>query len=69
MFHDLELTRKRGSQTERFEVDGANAARDYLKARNRAERHRSRLDFKRASSCLGAAHAWSDARMTSHPQA
>jgi hypothetical protein len=32
MFHDLESTRKRGSQTERFEVDGANAARDYLKS-------------------------------------
>ncbi|MEE7456204.1 phosphohydrolase [Methylorubrum populi] len=32
MFHDLGLMPKHGSTTERFEVDGANAARDFLKA-------------------------------------
>src|ERR1700757_1406581 len=31
-FHDLGLTRKFSSQTERFEVDGANAARQFLTA-------------------------------------
>src|SRR5689334_21301343 len=30
MFHDLGLTAQHSSQTERFEVDGANAARDFL---------------------------------------
>src|ERR1700760_3849113 len=32
MFHDMGLTRQHSSQTERFEVDGANAARDFLNA-------------------------------------
>jgi hypothetical protein len=32
MFHDMGLTRRYSSRTERFEVDGANAARDFLKA-------------------------------------
>jgi HD domain len=32
MFHDMGLTREHSSQIERFEVDGANAARDFLKA-------------------------------------
>jgi hypothetical protein len=32
MFHDMGLTRRHGSATERFEVDGANAARDFLRA-------------------------------------
>lgn len=32
MFHDMGLTRQHSSRTERFEVDGANAARDFLKA-------------------------------------
>jgi hypothetical protein len=32
MFHDMGLTRQHSSHTERFEVDGANAARDFLKA-------------------------------------
>ena len=31
MFHDMGLTRKYSSATERFEVDGANAARDFLR--------------------------------------
>ncbi|RAR67907.1 HD domain-containing protein [Paraburkholderia unamae] len=31
MFHDMGLTKKHSSKTERFEVDGANAARDFLK--------------------------------------
>jgi HD domain len=33
MFHDMGLTQKHSSPTERFEVDGANAARDFLRAR------------------------------------
>lgn len=33
MFHDLGLTAKHGSANERFEVDGANAARDFLRSR------------------------------------
>jgi hypothetical protein len=37
MFHDMGLTRRHSSRTERFEVDGANAARDFLKARNIAQ--------------------------------
>lgn len=31
MFHDMGLTREHRSATERFEVDGANAARDFLR--------------------------------------
>src|ERR1700709_2074244 len=30
MFHDMGLTHQHSSQRERFEVDGANAARDFL---------------------------------------
>lgn len=33
MFHDIGLTHDHSSQHERFEVDGANAARDFLKSR------------------------------------
>lgn len=33
MFHDMGLMPEYSSRTERFEVDGANAARDFLKAR------------------------------------
>ena len=33
-FHDLGLTKKFASQSERFEVDGANAARQFLTAHN-----------------------------------
>jgi hypothetical protein len=33
MFHDMGLTPQHSSQSERFEVDGANTARDFLKAR------------------------------------
>ena len=36
-FHDLGLTRKFSSENERFEVDGANAARQFLSAHNVAE--------------------------------
>jgi HD superfamily phosphodiesterase len=32
MFHDLGLTPQHSSATERFEVDGANAARDFLRS-------------------------------------
>jgi HD domain len=34
MFHDMGLTPKYSSANERFEVDGANAARDFLRAHN-----------------------------------
>jgi HD superfamily phosphodiesterase len=33
MFHDMGLTHRYSSLTERFEVDGANAARDFLRSR------------------------------------
>jgi hypothetical protein len=33
MFHDMGLTKAHSSDDERFEVDGANAARDFLKRR------------------------------------
>ena len=32
MFHDMGLTRRHSSATERFEVDGANAAREFLRS-------------------------------------
>ncbi|MDB6021589.1 MAG: putative sensory box domain protein, partial [Pedosphaera sp.] len=32
MFHDMGLTRKHSTAKERFEVDGANAARDFLRS-------------------------------------
>ncbi|TDK39241.1 HD domain-containing protein [Rhizobium deserti] len=38
MFHDMGLMDSYASDTERFEVDGANAARDFLKAYDVAER-------------------------------
>src|ERR1700720_3464554 len=34
MFHDMGLTHQHASAHERFEVDGANAARDFLRARH-----------------------------------
>jgi hypothetical protein len=37
MFHDMGLTPQYSSQSERFEVDGANTARDFLKAHNIAQ--------------------------------
>jgi HD superfamily phosphodiesterase len=37
MFHDMGLTHQHSSAHERFEVDGANAARDFLKARGIAQ--------------------------------
>jgi hypothetical protein len=37
MFHDMGLTQRHCSAHERFEVDGANAARDFLRARNIAQ--------------------------------
>jgi hypothetical protein len=33
MFHDMGLTHQHSSATERFEVDGANAAREFLRSR------------------------------------
>jgi hypothetical protein len=33
MFHDMGLTKKHSSPNERFEVDGANVARDFLRGR------------------------------------
>ncbi|MEW6435804.1 MAG: HD domain-containing protein [Pseudomonadota bacterium] len=37
MFHDMGLTHQHGSQHDRFEVDGANAARDFLRRHNIAQ--------------------------------
>src|SRR6201981_3884941 len=37
MFHDMGLIPQKRSQTERFEVNGANAARDFLKPHNITE--------------------------------
>jgi hypothetical protein len=37
MFHDMGLTHQHSSQTERFEVDGANTARDFLRSRGIAQ--------------------------------
>lgn len=37
MFHDMGLTHQHSSACERFEVDGANAARDFLKSRGIAQ--------------------------------
>ena len=37
MFHDMGLTQKHASPSERFEVDGANAARDFLRSRGIAQ--------------------------------
>jgi len=37
MFHDMGLTHRHSSACERFEVDGANAARDFLQARGIAQ--------------------------------
>jgi len=34
MFHDMGLTHRHSSACERFEVDGANAARDFLQSRS-----------------------------------
>jgi len=37
MFHDMGLTYQHSSADERFEVDGANAARDFLRSRGIAQ--------------------------------
>ena len=37
MFHDMGLTHRHASAHERFEVDGANAARDFLQSRGIAQ--------------------------------
>src|SRR3978361_260669 len=37
MFHDMGLTHQHSSQTQRFEVDGANAARDFLRSHGIAQ--------------------------------
>lgn len=37
MFHDMGLTHEHSSHDHRFEVDGANAARDFLRARRISE--------------------------------
>jgi HD superfamily phosphodiesterase len=38
MFHDVGLTEKYSSSDQRFEVDGANAAREFVKSYGVAER-------------------------------
>src|SRR3981189_3980284 len=37
MFHDMGLTPRHSSAQERFEVDGANAARDFLRSHGSAQ--------------------------------
>src|SRR5580698_4631241 len=37
MFHDMGLARKHSSADQRFEVDGANAARDFLRSHRIAQ--------------------------------
>jgi HD domain len=37
MFHDMGLTRQHSSANERFEVDGANAARDFLRGQGMSQ--------------------------------
>ena len=37
MFHDMGLTHQHSSPTERFEVDGANTARDFLRSHGIAQ--------------------------------
>src|SRR5260370_11892428 len=37
MFHDMGLTSRHSSRNERFEVDGANAARDFLRGHGISE--------------------------------
>ncbi|WP_416348041.1 HD domain-containing protein [Caballeronia mineralivorans] len=45
MFHDMGLTHQHSSTCERFEVDGANAARDFLKKHGiMPEKYRYRVD-------------------------
>ena len=60
MFHDMGLTPSHSSQHERFEVDGANAARDFLRSHGIPEAgYRHGLDRDRAAHDAGhpAAHA------------
>ena len=63
MFHDMGLTRQHSSQTERFEVDGANAARAFLKAHDIAQ---SEIDLVWTAIALHTTpcipSAWSDCR-------
>jgi HD superfamily phosphodiesterase len=47
MFHDMGLTPQHSSQNERFEVDGANVARDFLKSRGVPE-----LDVERVWTAI-----------------
>jgi HD superfamily phosphodiesterase len=42
MFHDMGLTPQYGSANERFEVDGANAARDFLRGNAISQRASTR---------------------------
>ena len=60
MFHDMGLTHQHSSADERFEVDGANAARDFLRGHGISRAgHRHGLDRDRAAHHAGhsAAHA------------
>ena len=43
MFHDMGLTHEHSSSNRRFEVDGANAARDFLESRGVPERDVERV--------------------------
>ncbi len=59
MFHDMGLTPAHASKDLRFEVDGANAARDFLKSYDVAEaRRRGRLDRHRPAHDAGHSRAY-----------
>ena len=69
MFHDMGLTERYSSTDQRFEVDGANTARDFLKILWRARaRYRRRMDRNRAphhtrhSSAYAPHHRTGDSR-------
>lgn len=49
MFHDMGLTHRHNSACERFEVDGANAARDFLK--DKEFRNRTSMSCGPRSRC------------------
>jgi HD domain len=45
MFHDMGLTPKYSSAADRFEVDGANAAREFLRQHRISQQDRHSVDF------------------------
>jgi hypothetical protein len=51
MFHDMGLTHRHSSADERFEVDGANAARDFLRGHGISQRDIDRECPENESLC------------------